>query len=242
MHSRHEAFINEAIRLRQKYAGKIKILIGFEAEWIRPSYATLVQELASNSAVDFFVGSVHHVNEIPIDFDNAFYELAREKAGGTDQRIFEDYFDSQFEMLKTLKPVVVGHFDLIRLLSDEPDRDLKHMAGIWEKIIRNLNVVVGYGGLLEINTSALRKGLKEPYPGRAICEEFLSMGGKLTLSDDSHGTAQVGTNFGKAFEYLDSLGVQEMWTLEPSIEGAGEKKIPEFCKVELKTIKKSFKA
>ena len=42
---------------------------------------------------------------------------------------------------------------------------------------------------------ALRKGLDEPYPARAVCQEYLKMGGKLTLSDDSHGVAQVATNF-----------------------------------------------
>jgi histidinol-phosphatase (PHP family) len=59
----------------------------------------------------------------------------------------------------------------------------------------------------------LRKGLKEPYPGRAIVEQYVAMGGRLTLSDDSHGVAQVGTNYGKAVEYLDSLGVKEVWKI-----------------------------
>ena len=164
--------------------------------------------------MDYFIGSVHHVHEIPIDYDAEFYEKARHVAGGTDERLFEDYFDAQFEMLKALKPRVVGHFDLIRLLSDEPDRDMRGMKRVWEKVVRNLMLVVGQDGLLEINSSALRKGLKEPYPGRSVCEEFMKMGGKFTLSDDSHGLAQVGTNFVRAFEYLESLGVKELFLLE----------------------------
>jgi histidinol-phosphatase (PHP family) len=158
------------VRLRDKYKDCINILIGFEGEWIRPSSAALVHSLMSIPGTEFFIGSVHHVNEIPIDFDRAMYANAREVAGGTDERLFEDYFDAQFEMLNALQPRVVGHFDLIRLLSGEPNGELRSMKGVWERVVRNLELIVEQGGLLEINSSALRKGLKEPYPGRSICQ------------------------------------------------------------------------
>lgn len=40
------------------------------------------------------------------------------------------------------------------------------------------------------------------------------MGGKFTMSDDSHGIAQVATNYPRALDYLESLGVREVWTFE----------------------------
>jgi histidinol-phosphatase (PHP family) len=226
--------------LREKYAGKIKILIGFEGEWIRPSYAVLMKELASNPLVDYYIGSVHHVHGIPIDYDAVFYRKAREVAGGSDERLFEDYFDAQFEMLNALKPRVVGHLDVIRLQSDEPNRDLREMKVVWEKVVRNLKVIVEQEGLVEINTSALRKGLKEPYPMRSVCEEFLSMGGMLTLSDDSHGIVHVGTNYEKAIEYLESLEVKELYTLD----GKGRDLMSQVSvrSVTLANVKESFRA
>jgi HisJ family histidinol phosphate phosphatase len=72
--------------------------------------------------------------------------------------------------LNQTRPLVVGHFDLIRLFSDEPDRDLMGIEGVRELMVRNLKAVVEIGGLLEVNTSALRKGMREPYPGRSIIE------------------------------------------------------------------------
>jgi histidinol-phosphatase (PHP family) len=170
LRSRHDAYICEAIRLRDKYASSIKILIGFEGEWIRPSSADMVSTLLQIPGTDFFIGSVHHVHEIPIDFDKAMYQKARHVAGGTDERLFEDYFDAQFEMLKALQPPVVGHFDLIRLLSDDPNVEFRSMEGVWERVLRNLTLIAEQGGLLEVNSSALRKGLKEPYPSRSICQ------------------------------------------------------------------------
>jgi histidinol-phosphatase (PHP family) len=228
--------------LRAKYADKIHILIGFEGEWIRPSYKDLIEELASNPNIDYFIGSVHHVHEIPIDYDTALYTKARKAAGGTDERLFNDYFDSQYEMLKALKPKVVGHFDLIRLFSEEPNRDLREMKGVWEKVVRNLKVIVQQGGLIEINSSALRKGLKEPYPTKSICEEYLQMGGKLTLGDDSHGVAQVGTNFGRVFRYLEGLEVKELFLLESDGVKAQGKKSVGVRSVSLADAKASFKA
>jgi histidinol-phosphatase (PHP family) len=167
---RHAAYIKEALRLREKYKDEIKILIGFECEWIRSSSAITVAELAADPAINFFIGSVHHVHEIPIDFDRPTYDKARSVAGDSDEKLFEDYFDAQYEMLKALNPRVVGHFDLIRLLSDEPNVDLKSMKGVWGKIVRNLILIKEQRGLIEINSSALRKGLNEPYPGRSVCE------------------------------------------------------------------------
>jgi histidinol-phosphatase (PHP family) len=226
--------------LREKYTGKIKILIGFEGEWIRPSYAVLMKELASNPLVDFYIGSVHHVHGIPIDYDSVFYRKAREVAGGSDEKLFEDYFDAQFEMLNELKPRVVGHLDVIRLLSDEPNRDLREMKVVWEKVVRNLKVIVEQEGLVEINTSALRKGLMEPYPARSVCEEFLRMGGMLTLSDDSHGIAHVGTNYEKAIGYLESLDVKELYTLDG--KGRNMNSQVSVRSVTLANIKESFRA
>lgn len=175
------------------------------------------------------------MHEIPIDYDKSFYAKAVERAG-SEEKLFEDYFDAQFEMMQVTKSRVVGHFDLIRLMAEEPDAELKSKKGVWEKIVRNLEAVVEQGALLEVNTSALRKGLKEPYPKGEICEEFLKMGGKFTLSDDSHGIAQVGTNYVKAFDFLESVRIGELWTFDKGENGdLGEKA------VKLQDIRLSFR-
>lgn len=164
-----DAFYAEAVRLRAKYNGQIALPIAFESEWIRPSTLGLIRTLQSKSDFDMFVGSLHHVHTIPIDFSREMYEQARQAAGGTDERLFEDYFDAQLDMLQALKPPVVGHLDLVRLLSDDPNVELRSMDGVWKKVLRNLQFVAQYGGLQEINTAAWRKGLWDPFPQADIC-------------------------------------------------------------------------
>lgn len=124
------------------------------------------------------------MNGIPIDYDKDYYARARasvraqvetegEGQDGVDvaeQRMYERYYDQQYEMLVALRPRIVGHFDLIRLMSTDPGRDVRRWPGVWNRIVRNLSFVASYGGWLECNSSALRKGLDEPYPCRVIAE------------------------------------------------------------------------
>ncbi|KAI1161083.1 histidinol-phosphatase [Nemania serpens] len=248
---RHAAYLEEAQRLQALYAPQISLLIGFEGEWMRPAYQSVVAELASDPAIDYFIGSLHHVNGVPIDYDKDYYAraMASVDVGATltngtashgtsadattttttvepgrgdkivgdvearEEAMYERYYDQQYEMLVALRPRVVGHFDLIRLMSVDPGRDVRRWRGVWERIERNLAFVASYSGWLECNSSALRKGLAEPYPCRVIAEKWLSLGGKFTLSDDSHGIAQVGTNFERALAFLSSLDVTTLWTL-----------------------------
>ena len=160
----------EAIRLRAKYASKITILIGMEIDWIRPGSKDFIQSLLGRYQLDFFVGSVHHVHAMPIDYSSELYQDAQRRSGGSNAQLYEDYFDLQYDMLKELEPPVVGHFDLIRLKSDEPNGSFKRYPKAWKKALRNLDFLIEYGGIIELNSAALRKGLSDPYPNEEICK------------------------------------------------------------------------
>lgn len=214
-------YYTEARRLQKAYKDRIQLFVGFEGEWIRePRSLEIIRDLFAKYDFDLFVGSVHHVHTIPIDYDNPYYHLARERSGGTDAAIFANYFDAQLAMLQALHPPVVGHFDLIRLKADNPNLAVSSYGeAVWQKVLRNLRFVAGYGGVLEVNSSALRKGLREAYPQVEICREFKAMGGRLTLSDDSHGVGQVGAEFARAVEGLRGAEVEGVVCLAPAEGG-----------------------
>ncbi|KAJ4264987.1 hypothetical protein NW762_005230 [Fusarium torreyae] len=241
---RHEAYLAEAQRLQREYASQIHILIGFEAEFIRPDFAAHVRTLAEHPIIDYFIGSVHHVHGIPIDYDAGMFASAVQASSRkTEESLYEDYYDLQYNMLKELKPRVVGHFDLIRLLSGDAGRDVRQWESVWQRVLRNLALAREQDGWLEVNSAALRKGLAEPYPCRAIAEEWIKMGGKFTFSDDSHGIAQVATNYARTVTYLESLGIKEVWTFErsphPGIEGTTRATVKEVS-VPLSEFRKHF--
>ncbi|KAF3932582.1 Histidinol-phosphatase [Dactylellina cionopaga] len=242
-------YYKTAVELREKYKEQITLLIGFEVDWIRPSMLGEIEKLRELYKFDIFVGSVHHVDEVPIDFSKEVYAKAirtvealdRDSEGGDggeevynngkkverfpeisnnvdrstgEERLFEVYFDTQYSMLKALKPPVVGHFDLIRLLCEDYSTDLKNMKQVWEKIVRNAKFIRSYGGMVEINSAATRKGWKYPYPGPDILDMMKEEGVKFALSDDSHGTAQVAFGYSRCLEYLEEHGVEEVWYYE----------------------------
>lgn len=232
------AYVTEAERLRRKYESQIGLPLGFECEWIRPESVDLINRSISTYQYDFFVGSVHHVHTIPIDYDRPMYEQARDVAGGSDEQLFADYFDAQLAMLQAVKPPVVGHFDLIRLKSDRPNADFQSMEAVWQRVLRNLDFIASYQGILEVNTAALRKGLDEPYPtkeicqvssetvisrrsSKLICQAALGRGIHFCLSDDSHGVDQLASNYGRALSFLDEIGVTSIIVLRHSATAVG---------------------
>ncbi|KAK9703009.1 hypothetical protein K7432_010963 [Basidiobolus ranarum] len=209
--SQFESFVKEARRLQTKYSSQIKLIVGAETEFIYPEFAEELKAIKATYELDYFVGSLHHVFETPIDFDMEMYDIATQKAGGI-ERLFEGYFDAQLDLLTSIQPLVVGHFDLIRIFA--PDTFITD--SIREKMIRNIDYVISYGGLFEVNSRAWKKGLKYPYPGRDIVEMILAKGGRLTISDDSHGPNDVGMHYGKLYEYLGELNVKELYYLDYS--------------------------
>ncbi|KXS12373.1 histidinol-phosphatase [Gonapodya prolifera JEL478] len=223
-----DTYVVEARRLQKAYADKIHLLVGMETEHVPQAfYLADAARLKKQHALEYLVGSLHHVDGIAIDFDEktlrAAEEHCRVAVGGAEtqdgtEELFRRYFDQQYEMFLALKPEVVGHFDLVRMwrrkhpLSEE----------VWTRVKRNVNFVVQYGGLFEVNSRAYRKGLPEAYPMREILEYMLSRHARLTISDDSHGPDQVGAHYERACAYLRSMGVNSVYALRSSGPGKVE--------------------
>lgn len=217
-----DEYINEARRLQKKYADQIEVLVGFECEAINHDYLKQVEFTLQTHKPDYFVGSLHHSGDTPIDFDKKTWEIALRENGGEDALV-RHYFVQLNCLIALLKPPVIGHFDLVRLFS--PDYQLKG-SSFWPQIVRTIKTAVRLGCLFEINSSALRKGWSTPYPQRDIAEKIVELGGKLCLSDDSHSVEQVGLNYHKALAYLESLGVEEVWRLQRSSSGVITVSVP----------------
>lgn len=185
-----EAFLNEAHRLRDYYASSLKLLVGLETEYISALDIDGLSKLLEThrGRIDYIVGSVHHVNEIPIDFDLDTYrrclnniplpapvvDSTEADQGHECLGIFLDmYFDAQFKLLVNFHPEVIGHIDLCRLYT--PDLQLRAFPRAWGKLERNIKFAIAYGALFEVNAAAFRKGWRTAYPGDDVAEVVLIM-------------------------------------------------------------------
>jgi len=172
------SFLDEAHRLKEVYTSQITLLVGLETEYITDDDFNHLRELLKDNErrIDYIVGSVHHVNRIPIDFDRVTYERALINLPGEEgvhivgnrrMEIFlSAYFDAQHKLLLQFQPEIIGHLDLCRLYT--PSLDLKQYPIAWGKLVRNIEEAINYGALFEINSAALKKGWTSPYPGKDI--------------------------------------------------------------------------
>lgn len=101
------AYVLEARRLREEYKDDIEILIGLETEFIDPSYINEIINLRTIYGLDYIVGSVHHVNGIPIDFNEEMFEKALSSCDGNVDMLYRRYFDDQYSLLQSIKPGIL---------------------------------------------------------------------------------------------------------------------------------------
>lgn len=232
-------YLEHAKKVQERYNSKggMKVLVGFEIEGLNEAHIEYTANSIVNqegSPINMSVGSVHYVNEIPIDFSPELWLQARDSTPDKCTRsLYSAYFDIQFKVVRDLKPPVIGHFDLIRLF--EPSNEVDPTTGkrlkdidveldwpdVWAKVVRNIKFINGYGGLFELNSAAIRKGWLSPYPKKDFCDAILKYGnGKFCLSDDSHSVSQVGLNFYKVWEYArDILKLQHIYYLDLDPKG-----------------------
>lgn len=208
---RFSGYFETLDRLKEKYGSDIRIFRGMETE-VWPGYQDQVRDLVQRFRPDYIVGSVHHLNGRCFDYSREVYDALARECGGIDT-MYETYLDCQYEMIQSLKPFVVGHFDLIRIF--DPDYEARVLKpGIQKKILRNLARIKRLGLAMDLNLRPLSRGEKEPYPTRSILEKIREMGIFMIPGDDSHSAAQAGANVHKAVDLLLSMGFDTHWPLK----------------------------
>ena len=71
-----------------------------------------------------------------------------------------------------------------------------------------LSAVVTGGGILEINTSPLRKDCEETAPGRKILDLYRKAGGtRLTIGSDAHAAKDILADFDRGLERADGFEI-----------------------------------
>jgi histidinol-phosphatase (PHP family) len=205
---RFAAYMAEARRLQRRWASTLPIRVGFETEAYSGAF-DLARRLIEDFHPDYIVGSVHHVVDIPIDFSPAVYAEAVARCGGL-QELYLAYFDLQLEMIETLEPQVIGHFDLVRIFDPDYPQRLAS-APVVGRIARNLEKIRQLGAILDLNVAAWDKGASEPYPAAVIRRQARRLGIALVPGDDSHGVAMVGRHFDQAAALLEAEGFSTEW-------------------------------
>ncbi len=205
---RFDDYFESCRRLKQKYSEQLDILVGFESETYTGSEES-IRAIIDTHKPEYFVGSLHHVDDIEIDYTEEGYRRAVDRSGSL-ENLYCRYFDQQLEMVQRLKPAVVGHFDLVRIFDPDYTTRLKSPA-VKERVQRNLFAISELGLILDLNLAGFDKAAGEQYPSRDILTSAIELGIAIVPGDDSHGMQTVGRHFEEGVDLLRELGGVLEW-------------------------------
>ena len=192
---------NSVKQLQEKYKDDIKILLGYEVDFIDGDF--ILDEII-NSKVDYLIGSVHYINDW--GFDNP--EFIKEYEKRDINQIWRDYFDAVTLMARSGKFDIVGHLDLIKVFKYLPTQDIRQIAKNAMHAIKASNMV------LEINSAGLRKPIGEQYPSMQLLQMAYEMDIPITFSSDAHSIEQVGFEYETVVFIAKQIGYTQCVTFE----------------------------
>jgi histidinol-phosphatase (PHP family) len=188
-----EKYEQKITSLSQKY-DNIKILLGYEVD-----FTPEIDKRVLNRDVDYLIGSVHFLDNW--GFDNP--EFIKEWQNRDVEDIYKEYFYLIEQMAKSRMFDIVGHLDLIKVFGYKPKTPIKDLAKNAIKEIKKASMAI------EINTSGLRKPVKEIYPSFELLEMVLEENIDITFSSDAHSPEQVGFMLKETVEEIKKLGFNE---------------------------------
>ena len=195
-----DAYVNDVLSAREKYKEQIKILLGYEVDWL-PGH---MEERVLSADVDYLIGSVHFIDKW--SFDNP------EFIGGWENRdideIWQAYFETTEAMAASGKFDIVGHLDLIKVFKYLPRTDTRLLAKDALQAIKRANMV------LELNAAGLRKPIGEIYPSKALLQEAFALDIPITFASDAHSVEQVGFGYEEAVALAKEVGYTKAVTFE----------------------------
>ncbi len=185
----------------QKKHSNIRIRIGLEADYI-PGREAQTRKITEGYPYDFVIGSIHFINDWAFDDPD---QKIRWKDKDIDT-VYKDYYKLLRQSAGSRLFDVMGHVDLVKKFGHRATQDLSGEVRETARVFKNAGVVV------EVNTSGLRKPVKEIYPSLDLLKIYQNAGVPITFSSDSHDPADVGRDYDKAASLAKEAGYKEYVT------------------------------
>lgn len=191
-------YLEEVLRLRDKYGKKINLLSGVEMG-MQPHLVSTVEEMFPFDDFDFTIMSIHTSKRKDLH-EGAFFEA---------KSSLQSYIDYYEELLYCVNNFdnydVIGHINLIdrysKFLSEEVA--FSKYSDLLAEIFKAL---ISKGKGIEVNTSGFRYGMGSFLPNLDILKLYKSLGGEIIVfGSDSHQPEDLASNYGSVVEALEHL-------------------------------------
>jgi histidinol-phosphatase (PHP family) len=183
--------------------------LGVEADFV-PGAEDRIANLLEARDFDYVVGSVHFLADHALDMDD--YSIWNPThPGRSAEDIWREYFRTLGEAARSGLFDILAHPDLVKVWGRRyplPEGDLRRYYEL------AIDGIAESGIAIEVSTAGLRKHAQEVYPAPALLQMCVEAGAPIALSSDAHRPEDVGADYDRALELLESVGVSELCVFE----------------------------
>jgi histidinol-phosphatase (PHP family) len=191
-------YIQEVLKLKELYAGKIDVLLGVESDFF-PENVDHYRSFFDLYPFDYIIGSIHDVDGISIFKKGRWEGLTEEEKIKTK----ETYYALIEQSARSGMFQILGHIDAMKGFYPA-------FSTIQTKAVEQTLKVIGENNLaIEINTSGKTKDVGGWYPSDEILEMVRHYGVKVTFGSDAHDPHRVGDEFELVQARLKEIGFKE---------------------------------
>jgi len=219
-----KAYTEEIRRLKEKYAGQIKIYLGFEADYFEaPEYGSAIPAKAvySDFSPDFLIGAVHFCNtpkgfytvdhKAQIIKENLIKLYSKENGQIDGKAAVCDYFEAERKMLQKGDFDIIAHPDLLRKRNGELKFFDEEESWYKEEIKLTAKEIARAGVISEINTGAIARGaMDDTYPSAYFLQLLHDYGVPVCINSDAHTTDGLDCAFDRAAALAKKTGYTEL--------------------------------
>ena len=196
-----DSYLYHLLSVRNKYINDVNVRFGLELG-LQPETNRKNVKVVKDHDFDFVIGSIHVVDGMDI-YDPVYFE------GRSDEEAYRRYFEAVYENLRSYSNFdVVGHLDYVVRKGKTLDADYSYAkySDILDKILKR---IIDLEKGIEVNTAAIKYGLKELNPCTDILKRYRELGGELiTVGSDAHTVEEVGRGLDRAREVLEEAGFE----------------------------------
>lgn len=200
-----ERYLGQIEACRRKFPGVVLragVEVGYEM-----GIEGIVSDFLERYRFDFVLGAVHCLDHVAITSGDELDEFKAAYGRSTAESVLERYFQYIRAAAGSGLFDCLAHLDIYRKYIDAlyGPEFREHAGRLVEPALADI-ARAGVG--IEVNSSALRRGDREPYPAAAIIRQAKNAGVMtFTVGSDAHRPEQLGAGLDKVTRLLSDLGI-----------------------------------
>ncbi len=178
--------------------GRIEVRVGLEIDWFT-DHESVIEPRIETLDLDYRIGSLHHVDEIP--FDTCF---SPDKEEDELLEVWKRYWKLEQNLAESGLFDTVAHIDIPKRLGYFPEQALDR------EISDALDAFAAHNVVVELNTAGYSMPCLEAYASPNILSKCKEREIPVTLSADGHEPGRILYEFERGLSQLHAAGYREL--------------------------------